>query len=167
MLAEYNWLKTAASEGPIHGSGLRIYQRYGGTLEESTCGQGLAHNAVVPASLAAVASGLARNLEGHTRALDPDDLLAAREHAVYARAAASLRGAAVDLQAAAAEMAAASDLPMGAHDMAAITSLDVLDAFESYIAAEDELRRLLEARFEGNEQMLTAIRAAVGAAGED
>ncbi len=56
-------------------------------------------------------------------------------------------------------------LPMGAHDMAAIATTDVLDAFESYVAAEDDLRRLLDARREDDEQMLTAIRAEVGGPG--
>ncbi len=133
--------------------------------EQPTCGRGLAENTVVPAALAAVAAGLARNLEVHTRALDPGDAAAAQEQGVYGRVAKSLRSAAADLQAAGAEMAAAADLPMGAHDMAAITTTDVLDAFEGYVAAEDDLRRLLDARREDNEQMLTAIRAEVGSPG--
>jgi hypothetical protein len=48
---------------------------------------------------------------------------------------------------------------MGAHDMAAMTSTDVLDAFAGYVGAADDLRRLLDARSEVNEQMLEAIRA--------
>jgi hypothetical protein len=63
-------------------------------------------------------------------------------------------------------MAAASDLPTGAHDLAVMTSPGVLDAFERYVPAEDELRRLLEARRDDNHQMLMAIRAAVGNAGD-
>ena len=38
--------------------------------EEPTCGRGLAQTSAVPAGLAAVAAGLAQNLEVHTRALD-------------------------------------------------------------------------------------------------
>jgi hypothetical protein len=129
--------------------------------EEPTCGRGLAQNTVVPSALAAVAAGLAQNLEVHTRALDAGDTAAAQEQAVYERIAQNLRSAATDLQAAAAEMASAVNLPMGAHDMAAITSTDVLEAFQGYVAAEDDLRRLLDARREDNEQMLTAIRAEV------
>jgi hypothetical protein len=105
--------------------------------EEPTCGRGLAQTGVVPAGLAAVAEGLAQNLV-------------------------SLPSAVSDLRAAATEMASASDLPMGAHDIAAITTTDALEAFERCVAAEDDLRRLLEARREDNEQMLTAIRAEVG-----
>jgi hypothetical protein len=130
--------------------------------DQPTCGRGLAQNAVVPAALAAVADGLAQNLEIHTRALNPGDAAAAQEQGVYGRVAKSLRSAAADLQAAGAEMAAAADLPMGAHDMAEITTTDALDAFKSFVAAENDLRRLLEARREDNEQMLTAIRAEVG-----
>jgi hypothetical protein len=133
--------------------------------EQSTCGRGLAQNSVVPAALAAVAAGLAQNLEVHTRALGVGDAAAAQEQRVYERVAHSLRSAVADLQAAAAEMASAVDLPMGAHDMAAITTPDVLGAFEGYVAAEDDLRRLLDARREDNEQMLTAIRAEVDSPG--
>jgi hypothetical protein len=133
--------------------------------EQPTCGHGLAQNTVVPAALAAVAAGLARNLEVHTRALDPGDAAAAQEQGVYECVAHRLRSAAAELRAAAEEMTSAVHLPMGAHDMAAITTTDVLDAFESYVAAEDDLRRLLDARREDNEQMLTAIRAEVGSPG--
>lgn len=129
-------------------------------MEEPTCGRGLAHNAVVPAALAAVAAGLAQNLEVHTHALDPGDAAATREQGVYERVARSLRNAADNLRSAAAEMASAVDLPMGAHDLDAFSTTDVLSAFEGYVAAEDTLRRLLDGRREENEQMLTAIRAA-------
>jgi hypothetical protein len=133
--------------------------------EQHTCGRGLSQNSFVPAALAAVAAGLAQNLEVHTRALDPGDAAAGRELRAYERVAHSLRSAAADLQAAAAEMASAVDLPMCAHDIAAISTSDALDAFEDHVAAEDELRRLLDARREDNEQMLTAIRAEVESPG--
>jgi hypothetical protein len=144
-------------------SASRISECEGQTVdEEPTCGRGLAQSADVPSALAAVAVGLAQNLEVHVRALAPDDPAAAQEDAVYDRVARSLRSAAADLEAAAAEMAAAVDLPMGAHDMAAMTSTDVLDAFAGYVAAENDLRRLLDARREENEQMLEAIQAELG-----
>jgi hypothetical protein len=130
--------------------------------EQPSCGSGLAQNSVVPAALAAVTVSLAQNLEVHARALEPGDAAAAQEQGVYERVARSLRSAATDLQAAAAEMASAVDLPMGAHDMAAMTTTDVLAAFENYVAAEDNLRRLLEGRREENELMLTAIRMEAG-----
>jgi hypothetical protein len=133
--------------------------------EQPTCGRGLAQSTTVPAALAAVAAGLAQNLEVHTRALDPADPAAVQEQGVYERVAHSLRSAAADLRAAAAEMASAVDVPMGAHDMAAMTTTDVLDAFEGYVAAEDDLRRLLDARRADNEQMLAAIRAEIGGTG--
>jgi hypothetical protein len=135
--------------------------------EQPTCGSGLAQNTVVPAALAAVAAGMAQNLEVHMRALDPADAAAAQEQGVYERVAGSLRSAAAALQAAAAEMASAAELPMGAHDMAALTTSDALGAFEGYVVAEDDLRRLLDARREDNEQMLTAIRAEVADPRED
>jgi len=132
--------------------------------EQPTCGHGLAHNSVVPAALAGVAAAMARNLELHMAALDRDDAASATEHDVYERIARGLRAAAADLQASAAEMAGARDLPMGAHDMEALTSEAVLDAFERYVAAEAELRVLVEQRAEPNRQMLAAMREAIGAA---
>lgn len=134
--------------------------------EEPTCGRGLAQSTAVPAGLAAVAAGLAQNLEIHTRALDLGDAAAAQELGVYERIARSLRTAAANLQTAAAEMASAVDLPMAAHDLAAVTTPDVLDAFERYVGAEDDLRRLLDARQVDNEWMLAAIRAEIGRAGQ-
>jgi hypothetical protein len=129
--------------------------------DEQTCGKGLADNAVVPGALAGVAGRLAGNLELHMRALDRDDPAAAREHEVYERVARGLRSAAADLEAAATDMAGARELPMGRHDMAAITSPDVLDAFERYVASEDELRALLDARREAMTRMLEAMRTAI------
>jgi hypothetical protein len=130
--------------------------------EQQTCGKGLADNAVVPGALAGVAGRLAGNLEVHMRALDRDDPAAAREHDVYERVARGLRGAAADLQDAATEMAAARELPMGRHDAEAMTSRDVLVAFERYVEAEDELRALLDARREALTQMLAGMREAIG-----
>ena len=130
--------------------------------QQTTCGQGLAHNSVVPAALAGVAAAMARNLELHMAALDRDDPAAATEHDVYERVARGLRGAAADLQAAAAEMTGARELPMGAHDMEAMTAPAVLDAFERYVAAEAELRVVLEQRAEPNRHMLAAMRDAMG-----
>lgn len=131
--------------------------------EEPTCGRGLAQNADLPEALGGVAAGLAENLEVHVRALDGADAAAAREREVYERVARSLRGAAADLRAAATEMASAIDLPMGAHDMAELTTTDTLDAFESFVAAGEHLRRLLVERRAEDEQMLAAIHAETGA----
>jgi hypothetical protein len=133
--------------------------------DQPTCGQGLAHNASVPANLAKVAARLAGNLDVHMTALDRDDPAAAQEHAVYANVAGHLRAGAGELEAAAAAMAAARDLPMGRHDMAVMTSPAVLEAFERYVAAEDDLRALLEARRAPNAQMLGMIKGAVEARG--
>ena len=128
--------------------------------EELSCGRGLAQAADVPAGLAAVAAGLAQNLEVHIKALGLglDDDAGVQEREVYERISRNLRSATVDLKAAATEMASAVDLPVAAHDMTALTTREVLDAFERSVAAEDELRRLLDARHVDNEQMLMAIR---------
>jgi hypothetical protein len=130
--------------------------------DEQTCGKGMAQNSVVPAALAEVTSRLAGNLEVHMRALDRDGPAAAQEHAAYERVARGLRGAAADLRAASEEMAAARDLPMGRHDMDAMTSPDVLEAFERSVAAEDALHALLGERRAWREAMLAAMREAIG-----
>jgi hypothetical protein len=130
--------------------------------EEPTCGRGLAATAGVPSALAAVAAGIAQNLEVHTRALDRDDPVATQERHVYDRVVRGLRGAVLGLETAAEEMAAAVDLPMGAHDLAAMATPDVLAAFEGLVAAENDLCRLLEERRADNEQMIAMIRAEVG-----
>jgi hypothetical protein len=133
--------------------------------QPTTCGQGLAHNAVVPTLMAEVAARLAANLEVHATALDLDDPASAREHAVYQEVAESLRDGAADLEAAGATMLGAREMPMGRHDMAVMTSAPVLDAFERYVAAATELRTLLQARADTDAAMLAQIRAAVGDGG--
>ena len=56
-------------------------------------------------------------------------------------------------------MTSAADLPMGGHDMAAVGAADVVEAFAGYVASEDDLRRLLDARRAENERMLAATRS--------
>jgi hypothetical protein len=132
--------------------------------DEPTCGKGLAHNAAVPSTLAVVAARLARNLEVHMAALDRADPESEREHAVYEGVAQRLRSACAALEAAGEEMAAARDLPMGRHDMSAMTRPEVLDAFEAYVAAEDDVQALLAQRRAGNRQMLQTMREAIAGA---
>jgi hypothetical protein len=108
---------------------------------------------------------MARNLEVHMTALDRTDAAAEREHAVYESVAQRLRSACAALEAAADEMTAARDLPMGRHDMAAMTQPGVLEAFDRYVAAEDDLRALLEERSAGNRQMLATMRQAIAGGG--
>ena len=129
--------------------------------EEPTCGRGLAQNMEVPTALAAVAAGMAQNLEVHMRMLSSSDAVASQERRVYERVVRSLRSAAADLQGAAAEMASAASLPMGDHDMAAVAMTDVARVFEGYVAAEDDLRELLSARRADHEQMLLAMRTEI------
>lgn len=130
--------------------------------DEPTCGRGLAASAVVPSRLAAVAAGIAQNLEAHVHVLDPDDPAAVQEKEVYERVLHNLRRAVLDLHAAADEMAGAVDLPMGGHDMDAMAGPDVVGAFEGLVAAEDDLRELLTERRADNEEMLAMIRGESG-----
>jgi hypothetical protein len=133
--------------------------------DQPTCGQGLAHNSTVPATLAELTAALAANLEEHVPALDLEDPAARAEHEVYERVARRLRAGAEELGAAAREMAGARDLPMGRHDMRAMTGPENLQAFERYVGVEEELLALLDARREQDRGMLAAMREAIAAAG--
>jgi hypothetical protein len=133
--------------------------------DQPTCGQGLAHNSTVPATLAELTAALAANLEEHMPALDLEDPPARAEHDVYERVARRLGAAAEELRAAGGEMAGARDLPMGRHDMRAMTRPENLQAFECYVGAQEKLLALLGARLEQDRGMLAAMREAIAAAG--
>jgi hypothetical protein len=72
--------------------------------EPSTCGQGLAENAALPAGLAQVTEAMAGMLERHMIALDLTDPRSTAEHAVYGELAAAHRRIADQLRAAADRM---------------------------------------------------------------
>jgi hypothetical protein len=113
----------------------------------STCGEGIAENAALPAAVAGVLDAIAENLEAHLAALDPGgDDAAAAEHAAWTAIAARHRALAADLRAAADEMAAQRDLPMAPHDEAAMASPEALGAFEALVGAEAQLSALLARR---------------------
>ena len=102
--------------------------------EPSTCGQGLAENAALPAGLAQVTEAMADMLERHMAALDLTDAHAAAEHAVYGELVAVHRRTAEQLRAAADLMDAQRDLPMGLHDMAVMANPATGQAFQTLVA---------------------------------
>ena len=110
----------------------------------STCGQGLAAHSALPAKLAELVVSMAENLELHLNALDLTDEDALREHRVYVKLAEGLRTSAAQLAAIGDEMAGHADLPMGRHDEEAMSTLEVIEAFERFVRVQQELADLLQ-----------------------
>ena len=125
--------------------------------EQPTCGQGVAANSSLPDALGHVIAAMADNLDAHQHALDVADAAARQEHEAYARLIAEQRQAADLLRATAEHMAGYRDLPMGKHDMARMTTPQVLDAFKAFVAAEQDLHALLQARLDQDRAMLQTI----------
>ena len=119
-----------------------------------TCGQGLAHNAALPAKLADVIDAVADNLVVHMTALDPADHAAAQELAAYTSLAERHRAIAADLRATADEMEGYRDLPTAPHDETVMSSPEVAAAFAGLVRVEAELAELLRARAREWEEML-------------
>jgi hypothetical protein len=127
------------------------------TVEQPTCGQGLAENALLPAKLAELTASLAENLEVHLRTLELDDDNARREREVYQELARRHRDAAARLAAAAGQMAAQRDLPMGGHDPRAVSSPAVAEAFRGFVRRKQELVALLQRQLEEDRRMLAGM----------
>jgi hypothetical protein len=122
--------------------------------EPSTCGQGLAENAALPAALARVTEAMAGMLERHMIALDMTDPRSAAEHAAYGELAAAHRLIADGLRGAADRMDAQRDLPMGPHDMAAIAHPASTQAFQTLVDAKRHLLALLRDTADEDDAML-------------
>jgi hypothetical protein len=123
-------------------------------VDQPTCGKGLAENSVLPAKLGEVVATVAENLEVHMKALDLEDDDANKEHDAYLNLARQHRKIAAQLQATGEEMAGCRDLPMGKHDEKAMTSPNVVEAFEKLVQVEQELLTLLQNRAEQHKEML-------------
>jgi hypothetical protein len=125
--------------------------------EQPTCGQGVAAHSLLPAGLAEVTDAVAADLEVHTKALDLDDQAARQEHAVYLRLAGAHRQAAAQLRAIAEDMAAQRELPMGTHDEQVLASPEIVEAFQRFVAAKQELLALLQQLLEQDRRMLAEM----------
>ena len=128
--------------------------------EPSTCGQGLAENAALPARLALVTEAMTDMLERHMIALDLTDPRSAAEHAVYGELAAAHRRTAEQLRAAAHLMDAQRDLPMGPHDMAAMSDPSTVQAFQALVDAKRHLLALLRDTADEDDAILQMMRGA-------
>jgi hypothetical protein len=125
--------------------------------QTTTCGQGLATQSVLPATLARLTSSLADNLQAHLPALDRTDPKADAEHEVYRRLVAAYQDISERLDAAAKQMAGQRDLPMGGHDPAAMADPRIRRAFEAFLAIKQDLRALLDATDSRDEEILRSM----------
>jgi hypothetical protein len=123
-----------------------------------TCGQGLAEHSELPLTLADLFDRSAENLEVHSDTLDLTDEHARTERDVWLRAAAEHRSLASQLRATGELMAQQRDLPMPRHDARALSSPQVIAAFERFAAAEQAVAAILADWVERDQAMLQQAR---------
>jgi hypothetical protein len=128
-----------------------------------TCGEGLAANSVVSATIADIIRSLSAVLATHLKALDLQDDNSRREHAAYSELAKAYDDIADSLRAAAERMSSYRDLPMGRHDMHAMTGSEPVEAFARFVKAEQQLLALLQAQLPGDQAMLADMKQALAA----
>jgi hypothetical protein len=131
--------------------------------QPSTCGQGIARHAVLPARMSELVAAAADTLEAHMRALDPDDPTARAEHAAYERLVHTHRRIAAHLRAGAAEMTGLRDLPMAPHDMSKLGDARAIEVFKAYVHAEEQLQELLVRFLANDREMLEAMTTGIPA----
>jgi hypothetical protein len=122
--------------------------------QPTTCGQGLAERSTLPAKLAALSAAMADTVEQHLPTLDLTDPNAREEHEAYEVVARALRSAAAQLQITADRMLGYRELPMARHDERALTSVEMRDAFATFVERERDLATLLDAWVEQDRAML-------------
>jgi uncharacterized protein YndB with AHSA1/START domain len=125
-----------------------------------TCGAGLAANAPLPETTAALFSALASVLDAHQQALDLRDEDARPEHDAYLTLMLEFRVLATQLESTARRMRGYADLPMGRHDMETLSGVGFRQAFERYVRVERELLDLLRGSVGQHEAMLAGMRGA-------
>lgn len=111
--------------------------------QQSTCGQGLADNAALPAKLAEVFAAVAENLEIDLTALDPKDKGSRPEFDAYVALATEYRELESRVRALAVQMEGCRELPMARHDMTVLKSPDAAKALERLVTQKEELAALL------------------------
>jgi hypothetical protein len=123
-----------------------------------TCGNGLAANAQLPATLGELTGALANLLETHIEALDLNTEAGRSERDAYARLATEYRDIASRLLATSGNMASYHDLPEAGHDMAYMASAKPLVAFEQLVKAKQQALALLRESADEDEAMLAEMR---------
>ena len=122
--------------------------------QETTCGQGLAHHAALPAKLADVFDAIAGNLEMHVTALYPKAKASRPEFDAYVALATEYRELESRLRALAVQMEGYRDLPMAVHDMSIMTSPRTAQALERLAGQEESLAAVLSEHVEQYRRML-------------
>jgi hypothetical protein len=122
--------------------------------QPSTCGQGLALNAALPAAFGRVLDSIAEVLDTHTHALVQGDAAAEAERKAYVELRDQHRRIAGELAELAHRMERCRDLPMAAHDESSMSAPAAMVAFETSVKFERELAELLEQRIEAHQHML-------------
>lgn len=125
--------------------------------EGSTCGQGLAHTAVVPQLIGDLMNAVADNLVAHVPMLAAGDEATQHERRVYEHLAGRHRDAAAMLQAIAKEMATHQDMPLGQHDFEAMSQAEMVDALQSMVKVEAQLVERLKQHLAEHRAMLDAM----------
>ena len=129
------------------------------SIDEPTCGKGLAEHSALPAKVGAVIGAIGEVLEFHLTALDLTDERSRRERDAYRELADAHRHIASQLEATARRMAGYRDLPMGRHDMSVMASPKAAELFAQVVKLEEELLSLLQRRLERDRAMLAGMRA--------
>jgi len=124
----------------------------------TTCGQGLAEHAAVPASIALLIECLGDNLEVHLPTIDTRTEAGMAEHGAYATLVEECREAGRLLKSMAERMAAYRDLPMAPHRAEALADPTILHAFERYVAMQDQLIDVLQRVRERDLTLLKSMR---------
>jgi hypothetical protein len=126
--------------------------------EETSCGEGVAQQSILPAKLADLTAAMATVLEVHERALDLTDPSSRAELEAYRKVVQALRASAAELRATSHQMAASRDVPMGKHDDAAMSSQEALQAFTDFVRTEQDLLAHLQHAVEQDRRMLAEMR---------
>jgi uncharacterized protein YndB with AHSA1/START domain len=121
-----------------------------------SCGAGLAQHSSVPAKIAPLFAALAETLETHRAMLVLSDANARREDEAYQQLAAGYRELAKRVEAVASQMASYRDLPAAAHDEKAFGKRQ-LEAFQTFVKAQNELLEILRPAAERDEMMLATM----------
>lgn len=111
------------------------------TVEQPTCGNGLADNSVLPAFLTKLIESMAKNFEIHMKALDLTDKYSTLEFDAYEKLVRGLRQTAGQLHATADQMARYRDLPMGRHDQKAMSHTSVRQTFKIFVRQNKHFSR--------------------------
>jgi len=130
--------------------------------EKRTCGEEMAEESSLPAKLAVLTECVANNLEAHMKALNLQDEHARRENAAYHTLRTAHQEIADRLRATSDDMVRYQDLPMSQHDADALAAPEVSDAFDKFVAAEQDLLVLLQSRVAQDQAALVEMRRSGG-----